>query len=74
MVIKIDKGIPAPAENSHAGKYPFSLMEIGDSFFICLDAVRVDGFRSTASIAGKRHQMRYRIRKEENGARVWRIE
>lgn len=74
MVIKIDKGIPVPPENSHASKYPFDLMEIGDSFFVSAEERKPDHMRSTASIHGKRIQKRYSVRKVENGTRVWRVE
>jgi len=74
VTIKIDKDVPVPAANAHASKYPFHLMEIGDSFFVSDEDRNPDHMRSTAAIHGKRNQTRYRVRKVENGARVWRIE
>jgi len=32
--VKIEKGIPVPSRRPKSGKYPFSEMEVGDSFVI----------------------------------------
>lgn len=33
---KIEKGIPIPEKHEHYSKYPFSDMEVGDSFLVTL--------------------------------------
>ena len=71
---KIEKGIPFPKCNG-AGKpekYPWSKLEVGDSFLIAgQDARSVSPLTSAAS---KRHKGRkYSVRTVDGGVRVWRI-
>jgi uncharacterized protein (DUF2249 family) len=74
MDTQIDKNIPVPDYKHGAAKYPFGLMEIGDSFFVATDRPGINSVRSRASTAGRRGQKRFSVRKVENGARIWRIE
>jgi uncharacterized protein (DUF2249 family) len=74
MDTKIDKNVPMPAYMRAVTKYPFSAMEVGDSFFVTTDRPGLNSLRSRASTAGHRSQAKYSVRKVENGARVWRVE
>jgi len=65
MEFKIEKGIEIPDGWS---KYPFSKMEVGDSFFVKTKSGK------SAYMYSKRHGMRFTVRKEGDGFRIWRIE
>jgi len=66
-MIKIDKGIPIP--ELKRTKYPFDLMNIGDSFFAPKPNL-------TASIqcAHARTGFKFTSKFENGGTRVWRVE
>jgi len=68
-MIDIEKGIPFPAIRCR--KYPFDKMEKGDSFFIATD--KLNSVHNSASVWGRRHNMKFVVRKVDDGARVWRI-
>jgi hypothetical protein len=66
---KIDKDIPAPPRL----KYPFDIMEVGDSFSLpSSEAIRVGNL---ARAWGKRHNAnaKFMVRVGDDGARIWRI-
>lgn len=68
--IKIDKNIPM-ANTVSRNNYPFSKMEVGDSF-----AVNVEDFnkvRPAASWYGKRNNMKFSVRHWEGAYRCWRV-
>lgn len=69
MEIKIDKNVPIP-KDSRGGKlkYPFDKMAIGDSFFSLSKSAR-----GAATIYGRRHEMKFSSREENNGVRIWRV-
>ena len=68
---KIDKDVPIPeGAGKKSYKYPFSEMEVGDSFFT--DVLR-EKLYPAASYYGKRNGKKFSIRKMEGGYRVWRI-
>lgn len=77
--IKIEKNIPPPFGGGRT-KYPFSEMQVGDSFFIpCSDAamrqtvnnliVSAKGWSSRNNNSAK-----FTARAVEGGARVWRLQ
>ena len=83
---KIQKNIPLPEDmRSRASKYPWNIMEVGDSIFIPLEEGD-DGKRMKNRISqscrnfGKkqdpqwRYALRYRLEDEVSGVRVWRSE
>lgn len=72
MTIKIDKDVPLPTTRFYASQFPFDLMDVGDSFFV--PTASMGTVRSMASRRSTRNQMRYSVRRVENGARVWRVE
>jgi hypothetical protein len=65
----IEKNIPMP-EQRYA-KYPFSVMEIGDSFFA---ETKASSLLTTANYFLKKHNKNWEftVRKENNGTRIWR--
>jgi len=67
--IKIDKNAPLPAPRV---KWPFHEMEVGDSFLI--PAGQEKACRSSAWTYGKKHGMKFAVRTEKKGVRIWRIE
>jgi hypothetical protein len=72
MFYKIDKDIPPPEP---LVRYPFKLMEIGNSFFVpCENTKKIRSLQSIMLNYGKRNGTKYRSRKENNGMRIWRIE
>jgi len=69
--MQIEKGIPIPTKRAGSVKYPFSVMEIGDSFLIargsCKNPLSVAGF------ANKRHSPKgFEARTVNDGVRIWR--
>lgn len=68
-MIEIDKQLSIPAKGNNV-KYPFKIMEIGESVFTTKNIV---SFTSAAHSAGKRYGMKFMCRKWKNGTRIWRI-
>jgi hypothetical protein len=67
----IDHNVPIPpARKGPEVKFPFALLGIGDSFF-------VPGERNNVSNAAhqyaKRHGVKFTVRKQGDGIRVWRV-
>lgn len=73
MDIKIDKKVPMPIMkgNSSQRKYPFGKMKVGDSFYIEIERNKI---ASAASYYGIRNGVKFSLRLEGNGFRVWRVE
>lgn len=71
MEIKIEKGIPIPAGSKGVHKYPFAQMEVGDSFFTPCE--NLPSLRVYARQVGKEKGLKFSVRQEEGGARVWRV-
>lgn len=85
-MIEIRKNVPMPPPWTPRGpgctrpKYPFELMEVGDSFVIEDGSVDNSTIRVVAATAGSRHGMKFTcrsLRNEDNevyGIGVWRVE
>ena len=74
-MIKIDKNIPIPPNNSQGGrpsKYPWRDMAVGDSFRV--EGKTCNAVTGMASSAGKRLGMKFTVRTEDGGHRIWRTE
>jgi hypothetical protein len=75
--ILIEKSVPIPLRaGSHASKYPFKGMEIGDSFFVACSFEESGKVRSSMSIFSKRNKnlkFTSSFQKSPEGIRVWRI-
>lgn len=73
--IVVDKGVPVPETRGGGGKqrYPWELLEVGDSFFA---PGKIETFYTNTSAAGKRLGRKFIARKWEErgvqGVRVWR--
>lgn len=76
-VFKIEKGVSLMPKDPVSRKYPFTQMEVGDSFFIENPAIDDIGrIRSSACIYGKRTNKKFSIRKDgqKSGSyRCWRL-
>jgi len=73
MTIVVEKSIQHPGGVRRGwGRYPWETMEVGDSFLVPED-VAIDSARSGATIAGRKHNRKFSIRKTDNGYRCWRI-
>jgi hypothetical protein len=70
MSYEIEKGIPIPRSSEYEAKYPFSKMEVGDSFSV---EERRESVASAARSYGCRVGKKFSIRKEGNGMRIWRV-
>lgn len=74
---KIEKGIEMP--NKKENKYPFLKMEVGDSFFVPCEKIKVNktscSIHSLAKANCKRANLDYKftVSGSENGVRIWRI-
>jgi hypothetical protein len=78
MSIQIEKGVPVPPNSRHggAGRYPFSEMQVGDSFFLAGGTAKRIG--SAAYCYAEKHNPTAKflvrtIKTEPAGARCWRI-
>lgn len=70
----VETGIEMPQKRFAHAKYPWDLMEIGQSFFVPGDPVKaMNSVTSCRRYAQKRYGTRYAIRTVEGGVRVWRI-
>lgn len=71
----VDKRIPLPGDSGIRGrtKYPFAMMEIGDSFFV----PRVNVKRNTIDSAKRKAQLnlgrKFTLRTYPDGVRIWRV-
>lgn len=74
-MIAIDKNIPLPVIErpqlvTRNSKYPWTKMEINDSFFV--KDVKIKNFSGSAYAAGKRTGHKFAVRSMDGGVRVWR--
>jgi hypothetical protein len=75
MSFKIEDEHAIPAARQHNGrreKYPWSQLDVGQSFFV--EGVALRSMSSTASHAGRRNGKKFIARDAEGGVRVWRYE
>jgi hypothetical protein len=75
MSFEIENEHAIPAARQHNGrreKYPWSQLDVGQSFFVKGGALR--SMSSTASHAGRRNGKKFIARDAEGGIRVWRYE
>ena len=75
MSIQIDSDIPAPERRKYHGghsKYPWKELKVGQSFVA--PWVDKNSANSTVWRAGKTHGVKFVVRKEGKGYRVWRVE
>lgn len=71
--IEKNKGMPRPRGHTRPLKYPWNEMDVGDSILIeSQDKYKRDAARLAAYSYGKRKNMRFETRWEENGLRIWR--
>lgn len=75
-MFKVEKGIPIP-KPEWKDEFPFSAMEIGDSFFVPVEPGRIrENERSRISAHARRFFNGVRhvtIRTQSDGLRVWRV-
>lgn len=72
---EIEKGIKLPEPiipGRPASKYPWRKMNIGDSFFVPVNEVKLSSLYTMASHAGGYHNKKFTVRKVTDGFRVWR--
>lgn len=73
-MIKIDKGVPKPNGRGGApAKYPWQLMEIGDSFFVSDVATKNCRYGTAAARFGIKISTHKWSENGVSGVRVWRI-
>jgi hypothetical protein len=73
-MFEIESNLPIPKRTGRGGrrgsKYPFANMAIGESFFA---PVKPSALRSAVAVYVKAHPgIKFAVRTEEGGARVWR--
>ena len=73
-MFRIQKDVPLPARQ-RASKYPFADMDIGDSFYLSQYLSR-GSVKAAAHAFGKKQSpiRKFVVRKENTGARIWRVE
>ena len=68
-MINIEKSVPIPEGKTKPRIYPFSTMELGDSFFV----KNGTSARAAASHYSAGTDRKFTTRKEGEGYRVWRV-
>jgi len=68
----IDRGIPAPVGSTRTARYPFTILEVGESFFVP-GAVRQQFCIGYYSRNGKRFATCRVTEDGVRGLRIWRI-
>lgn len=71
--MKIEKGIAIPEKPRSGGrptKYPFKVMEVGDSVFI--DEAEAKAAIAAARATGRIHGKKFVYRTVDGGIRIWR--
>lgn len=69
--MEIENGVPLPRHKGGFYKYPWHLMEIGDSFLV--DDRSIQTMASVANRASARLGFKFSCRSTDEGVRVWRI-
>lgn len=70
-MLAIEKNVPLPTPSGRTPKYPWRMMEVGDSFFVRNTTVK--NFSGNTWSAWKKTGFKYAVRAEGDGVRVWRI-
>lgn len=78
MTFQLETGYPVPPRSSfgttRASKYPFAIMEVGDSFVVP-SSVKPETVRSAlGAFAKKNKDKKFAVRVVDGKTRVWRIE
>lgn len=71
-MFKIEKDVPMPKSRTSRSKYPFALMEVGDSILVGNDKEK--NARSACWTYGSRTGKKFSAIKVDGGVRVWRVE
>ena len=73
----VESGVPMPKEKGRYCKYPWRVMEVGDSFFVPgapdLD-LKLHRVRALISYQHSKHPEYFEVRVVDGGVRVWRTE
>lgn len=75
-MFKIETNVPMPvgSTSSHARKYPFGEMKVGDSLMVpCSQERRQKTQNSVIGSAMRFKPMKFITRQIEDGVRIWRI-
>ena len=67
--VEVSRDVPLPEPRR---RYPYKVMDIGDSFFVDNQDVRT--MSNNNYRAGKNYARKFVARREGNGVRVWRTE
>jgi hypothetical protein len=71
MEFKIEKGVPMMPLRTNAMKYPWPMMEPGDSVFFM---EKLGSAATAANRWGKENGRKFVSRKQGQGVRIWRVE
>lgn len=67
------KPIPIDLVRKRYSRYPFAEMKVGQSFYIKEGFKAIQSVRSSASLYGKRHDMKFVVVRDGKGYRCGRI-
>ena len=75
-MIKIDKNIPIPSKEGRPNKYPFEVMDVGDSFELknTTKTTVLNAANSWAKRHNKKVKFAIRYDKQKRTLRIWRTE
>ena len=72
IAIRSDVPLPSPSgRGRRASKYPFSKMEVGDSFVV--NDVTARTVRSAVSVFQRKYDVKFAVRTTDEGIGVWRV-
>jgi hypothetical protein len=78
MAFVIEKNVPIPASRVRTSGYPFREMVVGDSFLVPASQEQLKAVKNRLSSAsrnfGKKSGVKFTVRQEDGGVRVWRAE
>jgi hypothetical protein len=69
---EIEKDIPVTIKSEKA-KYPFSEMEVGDSFLVPKGQENAKLHREAAYSHGRKNNVKFKTKSVAGGTRIWRI-
>lgn len=74
-MVQIEKGVPMPEIRPGGGrrpKYPWLKLEIGDSFILPIEKIKIHNARHLVQETEKRYNLKFVTEKTDAGLRVWR--
>ena len=73
MTIQVTSDIPVPAPRATHQSYPWTTMEVGDSFAVSAERAHSVRVNASAWVRNNKSTMRFTVRRHGDAYRCWRI-